>query len=180
MAVKKIATIQRWLGLSTDTKPTAPDVGSTFIETDTGIDWIYNGYAWVPDSVTLDGVTVNYNQISLNQAAADYSVMTATAQDLFIDAVVIHVPDDLSAVAVFTGISVATDDVAPIEIMSAAAGAKANLTGNFFHVYRGPVVTAATKILELTISGATAGAGIVADVTVYWRPLVAGGYYLNA
>ena len=179
MAVKKIATIQRWLGLSTDTKPTVGAVGSTYFETDTGVMYIYNNYAWIPYSV-LPETTINYNQIDLNQAAAAYSVMTATAQNLFIDAVVIHVPDDLSAVAVFTGISVATDDVAPIEIMSAAAGAKANLTGNFFHVYRGPAVTAATKILELTILGATAGAGKIADVTVYWRPLVAGGYYLNA
>jgi hypothetical protein len=179
MAVKKIATIQRWLGLSTDTKPTVGAVGSTFFETDTGIRYIYNNYAWIPASV-LPETTINYNQVDLNQAAAAYSVMTATTQDLFIDAVVIHVPDDLSAVAVFTGISVATDDVAPIEIMSAAAGAKANLTGNFFHVYRGPAVTAATKILELTILGATAGAGKIADITVYWRPLVAGGYYLNA
>ena len=179
MAVKKIATIQRWLGLSTDTKPATPAVGSTFVETDTGIQWIYNNYAWLPVSAS-PGTTINYNQISLNQAAADYPVMTATAQDLFIDAVVIHVPDDLSAVATFTGISVATDDVAPLEILSAADGAKTNLTGNFYHVYRGPVVTAATKILELTIGGATAGAGKIADVTVYWRPLVAGGYYLKA
>ena len=179
MAVKKIATIQRWLGLSTDTKPTVGAVGSTYFETDTGIMYIYNNYAWIPSSV-LPGTTINYNQMDLNQVTAAYSVMTATAQNLFIDAVVIHVPDDLSAVAVFTGISVATDDVAPIEIMSSAAGAKANLTGNFFHVYRGPAVTAATKILELTIGGATAGAGKIADVTVYWRPLVAGGYYLNA
>lgn len=179
MAVKKIATIQRWLGLSTDTKPTVADVGSTFIENDTGIRWIYNNYAWVPDSV-LPETTINYNQISLNQAAATYNVMTATAQDLFIDAIIIHVPDDLSAVPTFTGITVQTDDVAAIEILSAADGAKANLTGNFFHVYRGPAVTAATKILQLTITGATAGAGMVADVTVYWRPLVAGGYYLNA
>lgn len=179
MAVKKIATIQRWLGLSTDTKPTVGAVGSTYFETDTGTMYIYNNYAWIPYSV-LPETTINYNQIDLNQAAAAYSVMTATAQNLFIDAVVIHVPDDLSAVAVFTGISVATDDAAPIEIFSAAAGAKANLTGNFFHIYRGPAVTAATKIVELTISGATAGAGKIADVTVYWRPLVAGGYYLNA
>ena len=31
-----------------------------------------------------------------------------------------------------------------------------------------------------TITGATAGAGKVADISVLWRPLVAGGYYLNA
>lgn len=179
MAVKKIATIQRWLGLSTDTKPTSADVGSTFLDINTGIRWIYNNYAWVPESV-LPETTINYKQISLNQVAATYDVMTATAQSLFIDAVIVHVPDDLSAVATFTGITVQTDDVAPIELLSAAAGAKAKLTGNFFHVYQGPSVTAATKKVQLTITGATAGAGKVADVTVFWRPLVAGGYYLNA
>ncbi len=184
MAVTNVESINRFIGLSTDTKPVVTtglslDVGASFIETDTGTTYIWNGYAWLPDRVTLDGVTVNYKQISLNQAAATYDVMTATTQNLFIDAVVVHIPADLSAVAVFTGISVQTDDAAPIEILSAAA-AKANLTGNFFHVYTGPVVNASTKKIQLTIAGATAGAGAVADVTVIWRPVVAGGYYLNA
>jgi len=106
--------------------------------------------------------------------------MTAMAQNLFIDAVIVHVPDDLSAVATFTGISVATDDGTPIEILASAAGAKAKLTGNFFHVYRGPTVTAAAKKIQLTIGGGSAGTGKVADVSVLWRPVVAGGYYLNA
>ena len=174
-----ITTVQRFIGLSTDTKSTTSPSGSTFFETNTGFMYIYNGYAWIPKSY-MPETTVNYKQISLNQVTAAYSVMTATTQALFIDAVIIHVPDDLSAVATFTGISVATDDIAPIEILSAAAGAKAKLTGNFYHVYRGPVVTASSKIIELTIGGATAGAGKIADVTVLWRPLVAGGYYLNA
>jgi hypothetical protein len=168
-----------YLGLSTDTKTTeGVPVGSTFLETNTGYLWIYNNHAWVPKTAFKDQ-TVNYKQISLNQAAAAYDVMTATAQNLFIDAVVVYVPDDLSAVATFTGISVATDDVAAITILAQAAGVKANLTGNFYHVYRGPVVTAATKKIQLTIHGATAGADKVADITVLWRPLVAGGYYLN-
>jgi len=141
--------------------------------------FIFNGYAWVPKSF-MPGSTVNYKQISLNQAANTYDVMTATAQALFIDAVIVHVPDDLHAVANFTGITVQTDDGTPIEILSAAAGAKALLTGNFFSVFRGPKVSAATKKIQLTIGGATAGAGKVADITVLWRPLVAGGYYLNA
>jgi len=180
MSLLAVTTIKRWTALSTDTKPTAPPIGSTLFESNTGYMWIYNGYAWVPKSTFL-GMTVNYNQISLNQAAAAYDVMTATpAQALFIDAVIIHVPDDLSAVATFTGIAVATDDAAPLEIMSAAEGAKANLTGNFYFVHRGPNVTASTKKIILTIGGATAGAGMVADITVLWRPLVAGGYYLNA
>jgi len=170
----------RWIGLSTDTKPTT-DIpnGATFFEQNTGLMWIYNGYAWVPKSY-MPGTTINYNQISLTQAAAAYDVMTATTQDLFIDAVIVHVPDDLSAVATFTGISVATDDGMPIEILSATDGAKANLTGNFFHVFRGPSVTASTSKIQLTIGGATAGTGKVADVTVMWRSVVGGGYYLNA
>jgi len=180
MAVRLEATIQRWIGLSTDTKPTGPPVGSTFYEANTGYSFKYNGYAWLPVDIMADGLTVNYKQISLNQAAGDYTVMTATAQDLFIDAVIVHVPDDLSGVATFTSIAVATDDAAAIEILSAAAGAKAKLTGNFYHVYQGPEVTASTQVIELTIAGGAAGAGTVADITVMWRPVVAGGYYANA
>ena len=180
MTLKLITTTKNYIGLSTDTKPTAEcSAGDTFFECNTGFMFIYNGYAWVPKSFMPDS-TVNYKQISLAQAAAAYDVMTATAQNLFIDAVIVHVPDDLHSVATFTGISIATDDDAAIEILSAVAGAKAALTGNFFHVFRGPNVTAATKKIQLTIGGGSAGAGKVADVTVLWRPLVAGGYYLNA
>lgn len=181
MANERIGNLSnRWIGLSTDTKPTTGvPIGATYFECNTGYLYIYNGYAWVPKSY-MPETTVNYKQISLAQAAAAYDVMTATAQNLFIDAVIVHVPDNLSAVANFTGISVATDDGSPIGILSSTAGARAKLTGNFFHVYRGPVVTASTKKIQLTIGGATAGAGKVADITVLWRPVVAGGYYLNA
>lgn len=175
-----IDTTQNWLGLSTDTKPMATAPGSLFFEGDYFWEWVYNGFAWVPRRILIEGITAQYKQISLNQAANTYDVMTATTQNCFIDAVIIHVPDDLSAVETFTGISVQTDDVSAIEILSAAAGAKAKLTGNFYHVYRGPKISAATKKIQLTIGGATAGASKVANITVLWRPVVAGGYYLNA
>lgn len=179
MSYKLINTTENLIGLSTDTKPTDVNPGATYFEVNTGFLFIYNGYAWVPKSY-MPETTVNYKQISLAQAAAAYDVMTATTQNLFIDAVIVHVPDNLSEVATFTGISVATDDGTPIELLSAAAGAKANLTGNFFSVYRGPAVTVAAKKIKLTIGGGSAGSGKVADVTVLWRPVVAGGYYLNA
>jgi len=180
MTVQAIgAANNRFIGLSTDTKSTSVNAGATFFEANTGFMFIYNGYAWVPKNY-MPETTINYKQISLAQAAAAYDVMTATAQDLFIDAVIVHVPDDLHSVATFTGISITTDDDSAIEILSAVAGAKAKLTGDFFHVFRGPVVTASTKKIQLTIGGATAGTGKVADITVLWRPLVAGGYYLNA
>ena len=169
----------KWICLSTDTKAADAEAGATTFESNTGFMFIYNGYAWVPKSFMPES-TVNYKQISLNQVTATYDVMTATTQNLFIDAVIVHVPDDLSAVATFTGITVQTDDVSAIEILSAAAGAKALLTGNFYHVFRGPRVSVATKKVQLTIGGATAGSGKIADITVLWRPLVAGGYYLNA
>jgi hypothetical protein len=180
MANQRIGNLSnRWIGLSTDTKPTSGiPVGATYFEVNTGLMFIYNGYAWVPKSYQPE-TTVNYKQILLAEAGTK-DVMTATTQNLFIDAVIVHVPDDLSAVATFTGISVATDDTTPIEILSSTAGVKANLTGNFYHVYRGPSVTAATKKIQLTIGGGSAGSGKIADVTVMWRPVVAGGYYLNA
>ena len=180
MALQPIgATNNRFIGLSTDTKPTSVNAGATFFEVNTGLMFIYNGYAWVPKSY-MPETTINYKQISLAQEAAAYDVMTATEQALFIDAVIVHVPDDLHSVATFTGISVATDDTPVITILPTADGLAAKLTGNFFYTFRGPVVTAATKKIQLTIGGGSAGDGKVADVTVLWRPLVAGGYYLNA
>ena len=166
--------------LSTATKPTTGvSKGQKIYEYNTGYTWIYNGYAWVP-MLSFEGQGINYKQISLAQDAGAYDVMTATTQNLFIDAVVVHVPDDLSEVETFTGISVATDDDSAIHILTQSAGVKANLTGNFFHVYRGPAETVSTKKIQLTIHDATAGTGKVADITVMWRPVVAGGYYLNA
>jgi len=173
-------TNNRYLCKSTDTKSTTSiETGATCYEENTGFMWIFNGYAWVIKSFMPES-TVNYKQISLAQAANTYDVMTATTQNLFIDAVIINVPDDLSAVATFTGISVQTNDGTPITIMAAASALKAALTGNFYYVFRGPNVTVSTKKIQLTIGGATAGSGKVANITVFWRPLVAGGYYLNA
>jgi phage gp45-like len=172
--------IQAQIGLSTDTKPTDSRTGATFYEVNTGYTFVYNGYAWVPQNIMANGLTVNYKQIALDQAAANYSIMTATAQDLFLDAVIVHVPDDLTGEGTLTSIAIATDDVAPVVILSAGDGAIANLTGNFYKVFQGPAVTVATKILELTIAGGASSGGKVADITVMWRPLVAGGYMLNA
>lgn len=42
MAVNRIAEVSRYVGLSTDTKPTPP-AGSTFFETDTGYRYVYDG-----------------------------------------------------------------------------------------------------------------------------------------
>jgi hypothetical protein len=51
MAVQFIRKTKRYIGLSTDTKPTSSDVsaGSTFHETNTGKHYVYNGASWVED-----------------------------------------------------------------------------------------------------------------------------------
>ena len=168
-------TTDHYVGLSTDTKPTSASLGATCYEFNTGYTFTWNGYAWIPTSY-MPGTTVNYKQVDIATTGAK-DVMTATAQNLFIDAVVVHVPDDLSGVEGLTSMAVATNDDSEIVIM--AVTARANLTGNFYHVYRGPAVTVATKKIVITMDGA-AGTGKVANITVLWRPVVAGGYYLNA
>ncbi len=48
MAVKFVATINRWIGLSTDTKPTSVPVGSEFFEYDTRKTFMtYDGNNWI-------------------------------------------------------------------------------------------------------------------------------------
>lgn len=166
--------------LSTETKPTTGIAeGQTLYEYNTGYHWIFNGTAWVPKP-WMPEQAMNYKQISLAQTAGAKDAMTATTQNLFIDAVIVHVPDDLSEVETFTGISVQTNDTSPIELLSSTAGAKANLTGSFYHVYTGPIVSASTKKVQLSIGGGSAGTGKIANISVLWRPVVAGGYYLNA
>ncbi len=47
MAVKLMATISRYIGASSDTKPTSVPVGSTFYEYDTKLNYItYDGTNW--------------------------------------------------------------------------------------------------------------------------------------
>lgn len=49
MSVKLVTGCQKWIGLSTDTKPTPDMVGSTFYETNTGEGFLWNGSEWVED-----------------------------------------------------------------------------------------------------------------------------------
>jgi len=49
MAVKSIATIQRFQGLSIDIKPTNPPEGSTFHAIDTGEEYVYHDGTWEQD-----------------------------------------------------------------------------------------------------------------------------------
>lgn len=46
MAVKLMASIQRWSGMAKDDKPTSANEGSTFIETDSGRSFVWQNGEW--------------------------------------------------------------------------------------------------------------------------------------
>lgn len=48
MAVILFVAAQRYLGLSTDTKPAAPRAGALFYETDSQRSYQFDGTAWQP------------------------------------------------------------------------------------------------------------------------------------
>ena len=51
MTVQLMTTIQRWIGHSTDTKPTSAPVGSEFFEYDTRKTFMnYDGTNWIRES----------------------------------------------------------------------------------------------------------------------------------
>jgi hypothetical protein len=49
MAVILLGNIKNFLGLSTDTKPIDVPAGSTFVEKNTGIKFIWDGETWIED-----------------------------------------------------------------------------------------------------------------------------------
>ena len=55
-------TIDRWRGLSTDTKPQATKVGSIFTEIDTGHRYVWGGsWPWVRQQQTIDVAFMEMN-----------------------------------------------------------------------------------------------------------------------
>lgn len=79
MTVVLIESISRYIGLSTDTKPTPP-AGSTFYETDTGITQIYDGSAWQvgPEGSAWRLTRGNYNFTDDTGATGAYTIYTVT------------------------------------------------------------------------------------------------------
>jgi len=77
MTVKLETTIQRFVGLSTDVKPTSPSVGSTFNELDTGYVYKYNGSVWVPANIIAVVEFVPYAYESLT--VADTAIILTAA-----------------------------------------------------------------------------------------------------
>ena len=69
-----------YTGLSSDTKPTTVPASSTFLETDTGINWIYNGSSWVDliksgtETLTNKTIDEELNTILNSNQVGNYTV----------------------------------------------------------------------------------------------------------
>jgi len=181
MAVTRIGSLEnRFIGLSTDTKPTTCQIGATFLEYDMQRLFVSpdGGTVWTLKS-PADQLTVK-TIIDLKQAASSYNLFTATTQNLFIDFLTIIIPADLTAEASLTSISIQSTDGAPVVFISSTVGALANLTKDKHLQYSGPSVVASTKIIQLTIAGGATAANQNCLVFVSYRPVVVGGYLLAA
>lgn len=181
MTVTRIGSLEnRFIGLSTDTKPSSCQIGATFLEYDMQRLFVTpdGGTTWTLKTPS-DQLTIK-KTINLKQAAATYDLFTATTQNVFIDFLTIIIPADLTAEATLTAISIQSDDVAPVEFISATAGAVANLSAAAHLQYAGPAVVASTKKIQLTIAGGATAADQNCLVFVSYRPVVAGGYLAAA
>jgi hypothetical protein len=152
MAVKKLSR-DKFIGLSTDTKPVVP-LGSTFFE-----------YDLQRLLITIDGVTWTLKQppllptanktIDLEQAAASYDLFEIGDSDVRVLELTIIIPADLTGAAAgaLTSISIQSTDTTPVVFVSSTAGAKANLTAGAHLRYTGNAIVEATKKIQLTIAG---------------------------
>jgi len=117
--------------------------------------------------------------VDLHQAAGNYDIATATAQNVIIDSIVfvsrLDVSDDVGGI---TAITIQTDTTTEQEFIDNAIGAIANLTAEAQVAWcDGPVLLKATDKIQLTIEGGTADADpTTCDVVITYHAVVNGGY----
>ena len=174
MAVSMIGSMNnRFVCLSSDTKPTSAQIGATCWEYDAGkLFSTPDGDNWVLKSA--EGAIFETTTVDLHQAAGDYDLFEVGLADVEILHFTIVIPADLTGTAAgsLTAISVATTDDTPVELISAAAGAKANLSSGAYLQYNGNGTMAAGKKIQLTIVGGATTAEQVATVFVAYREAV--------
>ena len=125
---------------------------------------------------TLVGkLQIKATTIELNQAAGAKDLFTGTDQDVVIEKLTIRIPVDVSA-GTMTSLSIQTDDTTNQVFISAADGAKANLTAQAQLGWTGVTLLKATKKIQLTIAGAATGIACSCDVIAEYRAVVSGGY----
>ena len=178
MTVLMVTTIKRFVGLSSDTKPTT-DIppGSTFWAWDTGtLFTCYDGTNWV--SYSVDSV-VQPGTVDLHNAAGARDLFVATGGSVWVEYFTLTLPavsvaDDVGGI---TGISVQTDTTTVIVLVAAAAALVAALTPSKVYTYAVPFALPVGKKIQLTIVGGTADADPTTCITsCRYRAINPAGY----
>jgi hypothetical protein len=177
MTVKLETTIKRFIGLSTDTKPTGVQPGSYFWCYDTGTLFkTYDGTNWIAYSVNS---VVQPGTVDLHNAAGDRDLFTATGGAVYVEYFTLTLPavsvaDDVGGI---TGISVQTDTTTVITLVAAADALKAALTPSKVYTYAEPFALPVGKKIQLTIVGGTADADPTTCITsCRYRSINPAGY----
>ena len=176
MTVYRITSPKKYIGLSTDTKPTTEiPPGSTFFEYDTGVLYVcYDGTLWAAKS------SVSFLQattIDLQQVAGPYDLYTATTGYVYVERFSIKLPNvNVSDDATITSIKIDSDSTPAVALLTAAAGAKAKLLANAEFIYATPFMLATGEKIILTIAGGASDAATVCTVKCRYTPVVAGAY----
>lgn len=189
MTVTLIVAIQTWIGLSTDTKPSAPPVGSTFYETDSGATHVYDGSAW-QQKLSIGGYraikTLVFTGAAGLGAVGAVPLFTVTGEVL-ISVIVPFCTVNLGEAA--PGATLALGVVGATTLLIAAT-IVLDIDANEFWVdttpdANGVAVPAALK--DIVITDNIIGTAAVADVnagairfTVYWVPVSADGNVVAA
>ncbi|GAI69275.1 unnamed protein product [marine sediment metagenome] len=129
------------------------------------------------DPKVMGRLQVAATTIDLQQAAATYDLFTGTTQDVVVEKLLIRLPNvNVSDDVTITSISIQTNDTTPQVFISAADGAKVNLTAEAQLGYTGVVMVKVGKKIQLTIAGGAADEATVCDVICEYRAKVSGGY----
>ena len=146
VTVSLITSIHRYIGLSSDSKPSAPIVGSTFYETDTGLTSIYHDAAWQAQVST--GVFRASKTITLTGAAHLGQATGAYSPAITLSGAIDDVVTDI---VVSSGANVINGQVILIEteqMLVTAGGGTANLTVT--RAYGGTVAAAHADTTAIT------------------------------
>jgi len=178
MAVIYETRIKRFIGLSTDTKPT-DDIppGSYFWAYDTGTLFkCYDGTNWIAYSVNS---VVQPGTVDLHNGAGARDLFTATGGSVYVEYFSLTLPhvsvaDDVGGI---TGISVQTDTTTVITLVAAANALVAALTPDKVYTYATPFALPVGKKIQLTIVGGTADADPTTCITsCRYRSINPAGY----
>lgn len=178
MTVTMVTTIKRFVGLSTDTKPTT-DIppGSTFWAWDTGTMFrTYDGTNWIAFS---ENSVVQPGTVDLHNGAGARDLFVATSGSVYVEYFTLTLPavsvaDDVGGI---TGISVQTDTTTVITLVAAADALVAALTPSKVYTYATPFALPVGKKIQLTIVGGTADADPTTCVTsCRYRSINPAGY----